>query len=400
VNLIEFWDPQGFANSQGKGGKGLGSSGGKKGNGNGNFSVYVAFALCQGEVSFTGAVHGFGGWNRIWANGSVSFINLVSINVYTGADGQAPDPVFVSKDTNTPVLGYSGTAYATGTPIQLGSSPALPNFSVEVAGPGVGTVGATYPDDANPSFIVTDLLTNTRYGAGFPSGNLDIAGSIADFGTYCQAAQLAMSLILDRSQPCARWIEEIAQLTSCAVVWSGSLLKIIPYGDSTLNANGATWTPDLTWQYSFTDDDYISFGPDSGPVIVTRSDPLVAPNWGSVEYMDSGGNYNPQVVPVFDQGLIDVLGQHTEPPVQAHEFTNPTSAGISGQLLLQRKNYILNTYKFKVGWRFSLLEPMDIVLLSDTTLGLSGASVRVIQIEEDDNGELTITAEEIPGLTP
>jgi uncharacterized damage-inducible protein DinB len=39
---------------------------------------------------------------------------------------------------------------------------------------------------------------------------------------------------------------------------------------------------------------------------------------------------------------------------------------------------------------------MDIVRLNDVTLGLAGAAVRIIQIEEDDNGELTVIAEEIP----
>ncbi len=43
---------------------------------------------------------------------------------------------------------------------------------------------------------------------------------------------------------------------------------------------------------------------------------------------------------------------------------------------------------------------MDIVLISDSTLGLAAAPVRIIQIDEDDNGELAVTAEEIPGLTP
>ena len=74
-----------------------------------------------------------------------------------------------------------------------------------------------------------------------------------------QAAQLAMSLLLDRQQPCARWLEEIAQVAVAAVVWSGSLLKIIPYGDQALSANGATWTPDLTWRYSLGDSDFIDF---------------------------------------------------------------------------------------------------------------------------------------------
>ncbi len=68
-----------------------------------------------------------------------------------------------------------------------------------------------------------------------------------------------MSLLLDRQQPCARWLQEIADLTVAAVVWSGSTLKIIPYGDQALSNNGASWTPNLTWQYSFGDDDFLDF---------------------------------------------------------------------------------------------------------------------------------------------
>ena len=67
---------------------------------------------------------------------------------------------------------------------------------------------------------------------------------------------------------------------------------------------------------------------------------------------------------------------------------------------MQRRLYVRNSYKFKLGWRYALLEPMDIVLISDAALGLSRAAARVTQIEEDQNGELTITAEEIPGVTP
>ena len=67
---------------------------------------------------------------------------------------------------------------------------------------------------------------------------------------------------------------------------------------------------------------------------------------------------------------------------------------------MQRRAYIRNSYKFKLGWRYALLEPMDIVLLTDAALGLAGKAVRITAIEEDDNGELTITADEIPELTP
>jgi hypothetical protein len=211
-------------------------------------------------------------------------------------------------------------------------------------------------------------------------------------------------LLLDRQQPCARWIEEIAQLTVAAVVWSGSLLKIIPYGDQPLSANGASWTPNLTWQYSLGDGDFLDFGASghdgSDPVLLTRADPAQMPNWLAIEYMDSAGSYNQQVLPVWDQGLIDQYGIRNEPSHQAHEFTNPISAALAAQLQLQRQAYVRNTYKFKLGWRYSLLEPMDIVLLTDPTLGLQAAPVRITEIDEDDNGELTVTAEEIPAVTP
>lgn len=405
INLLEFWGQEGFSTSSSKGGKGIGGASGKKGSG-ANYSADVAFGVCQGPVNYTGAPNGFLSGatreNRVWADGSVAGIDSASadLNVYAGNDGQAPDPVFASGDPNLPVLGYSGTSYVTGTPLQLGSSPALPNISFEISGFEVATAGPNFPGDANPSAIITDLLTNPRYGAGFPAANLDTGGSLYDLINYCQAAQLAMSLLLNRQQPCARWLEEIAQLIVAAVVWSGSLLKVIPYGDTALSANGASWTPNLTWQYSLADVDFLDFGGGSDPVLLTRSDPSAATNWLSLEYLDSYNNYNPQIIAVWDQGTIDQYGLRSEPSVQAHELTNATTVNISAQLQLQRKVYVRNTYKFKLGWRYSLLEPMDIVLVTDAALGLSGAAVRITQIDEDDNGELTITAEEIPGVTP
>ncbi len=401
VNLLEFWNFTGSAG--GKGGKGLGGGGGKKGSANQQYAVDVAMGICQGPVSFTGSVYGNSSGNRIWANdGVANGLGQVGLNGYAGNDGQAPDPVFASSDPNQPVVGYSGTCYATGTPLQLGSSPAMPNISFEITGFAAGSAGTAFPNDARPDQIVTDLLTDPRYGAGFPPGNLD-AAAIADWGNYCQAAGLAMSLLLDRQQPAARWIEEVADLTVSAVVWSGNVLRIIPYGDQALSAYGAGWSPNLTWQYSLGDGDFLSWGKggdSDDPVLLTRSDPAQATNWLSLEYMDANNSYNPQIIATFDQGLIDQYGLRTEPSIQAHEFTNPTSTAISAQLQLQRKAYVRNTYQFKLGWRYALLEPMDIVLITDATLGLVAAPVRVTQIEEDDNGELTVTAEEIPGLTP
>lgn len=419
VNIIGGF---GFSGSAGGGKKGGGKGGGKGSKkGGGNFSVNVAMAICQGPVSFRGAPAGFVGsgsppnYNRVWADGGVSGVQTSGLTTYAGVDGATPDPVFASSSGDPPILGYSGTAYATGTPMQLGSTPALPNISFEISG--MGSIanggpgcGPNFPGDTNPEFIISDLMTNSRYGCGFPAANVDSAGSFADFANYCQAAEIAMSVTMDRQQPAARWIEEICQLAVAAPLWSGTLFKIIPYYTGVLSANSATWTPSLVAQYALTDADLLDFsgspfggtsgGGSSGtdPVTVTRSDPAQATNWLGIEFMDVTYSYNQEVIPVFDQGAIDTYGIKQEPSVLAPEITNPTSATASGQLQLQRKQYVRNTFKFKLGWRFALLEPMDIVDVSDTVVGLSAGAVRITQIDEDDNGELTITAEEMPDI--
>ena len=65
------------------------------------------------------------------------------------------------------------------------------------------------------------------------------------------------------------------------------------------------------------------------------------------------------------------------------------------QLLLQRKLYVRNEYEFDLGWKYCRLEPMDIVTLTDESLGLDRFPVRITRIEEDQDGLLTVTAEEL-----
>lgn len=394
VNLVEYWGFKGAGSSGLKGGKGLGNSGGKKAGG--NFSVYVAYAICQGPINFTGAPLGFSGNNRVWANGSVIGINRAPVNIYDGNDGAAPDPVFATSDPNTPVQGYSGTAYVTGTPLQLGSSPALPSVQFEISGFLTGVDTGTYTGDANPAHIITDMLTNPRYGAGFPSSNIDISGTFADFAAYCQAWRLVMSLLMDRQQPTGRWIDEICQLTVSAVFWSGSKLKIVPFADVPMVGNGTTWAPNLTAVADLRENDFIAVS-GSDPVVLIRSDPAQATNWLSLEYMNSSNSYNPAMVPVWNQGAIDRAGgPRTEASIQAHEFVWPEAASNAAELILARRQQIRNTYKFTVGWQQSRLEPMDIVTISDSTLGLVATPVRIIDITENDNGDLAITAEQLP----
>lgn len=399
INLIEYWGFQSSGKSGLKGGgKGIGQTGGKKGSGT-TFSVNVAWALCEGPVAFAGSQWAVSGVNRVWVNGigvAHTDSRLGTLNFYAGHDGQAADPVFLTSDTNTPVVNYSGTAYITSTPIDLGASPAMPDFSAEVSGPGAGTAGSDYPGDVRPDNIVSYLLTDSELGVGFPSANLDLAGSVEDWGTYCQATGMVMSMILDRQQAVGRWIEELTTLTTSAVVWSGSKLKIIPYDTGSYTAHGATWTANTTVQYSLADADFIApSGRD--PVEIDVPDAALVPNWLSMEVLDGSVGYNVSLVHFSDQSLIDQFGRRTEAVVQGHEFTNPSSGFVALQKMMLKKAYVRNKYTFTLSARHSRLEPMDIVALTDPAINLGAKPVRITQITENDNGELEITAEELMG---
>ncbi len=71
-------------------------------------------------------------------------------------------------------------------------------------------------------------------------------------------------------------------------------------------------------------------------------------------------------------------------------------AAIAAQLWLQRTLYIRAQYKFTLSWAFALLEPGDLLEVTDAGMGLAAYPVRIIQIDEDEkNGTLDVTCEDL-----
>jgi hypothetical protein len=179
------------------------------------------------------------------------------------------------------------------------------------------------------------------------------------------------------------------------VVWSGGLLKFVPLGDSAITASGKSWTPNLTVLYALTDEDFVhSEGED--PIKITRSDPYAGYNQQSVEIQARSDSYNTGPITVFDQSAIDRFGLRAGSTVTAHEICDLAVGQRAAQLILQRGLYIRNTYEFRLSAEFCLLDPMDLVSLTDPLLGLNATVVRITDIEEADDGTLSVTAEEFP----
>ena len=177
---------------------------------------------------------------------------------------------------------------------------------------------------------------------------------------------------------------------------------LFAYGDEGTNVEitftyqiAASFSPNLTPIYDLTDDDF-KFENNEDPLQVSRSDPYEAYNVWRLEVADRDNAYNLTSVESRDQNAVELYGMRIAPTVTAHEICDTNVGLISGQLMLQRAVYIRNTYKFRLSWECCLLDPMDLVTVTDTVLGLSRAAVRITEIEEDENGFLSVTAEEFP----
>jgi hypothetical protein len=522
-NLLDYDDFRATPSSK-TGGKGKGGGGGKGGGQQYTYSASFIMGLCQGPIAGIGIVW----WDKnITTLAGLS--GLSSINL--GNDGQAADPFWL---TNHPAkaLGYSGTANFTCDNYQLGNTATLPNFSVELEGVEAGSGANGF--DANPAAVVADFLTNTRYGAGFPGVDLDPSMTSLDatsYRSYCFAAGIFVSPMMDTQQTAQQCLAEIANLSNSAVVWSGGLLKIIPYGDQPLTASyqlitlggsaaiaaGATlsiafsnaalagspitvsytttgqeqtyaavgaglaqailgtaplpsfgfwagvspdgmmiamlsteaqttsfavgasgsvtialggtsgrfsYTPNTTPLYSLGEDDYIvqasGVGVNTGvsaggaasraggapitggfaddPVHIIRATPADANNYIQLQCKDRGNSYNSHVVETFDQSAVDLYGIRRDTSLKADMIVDPYLTGaVVAQLQLQRSLLFRNTYTFKLGWKYCLLEPMDLVQITDSRLGAAALTVRITAVEEDDKGTLTITAEDFFG---
>lgn len=364
------------------GGKGGGS---KTSNTTFSYSASLMLGLCENQIKKIGL---------IWVDkeqyvpkqeGSITLdpIDQLKFELYDG-NNNPPWGWLVSKHPdqaiNYPYLGYVACAN-----YEMGNSASLSNHNFEV----ISTITLSETiDDANPADVIEDFITHPRYGAA-PELNM---ADLSEFSTYCRAANLLISPAFTEQRAAYETINEIVEAVNCAVVPSPDGLKIKSFGDSALTGNGVTFTPNLTPVYHLTDDDFID---DEEPVQVRRSRDTDAYNHVQIEYINRYNQYNTETVEAKDQANIEMYGLRTEDPVENHFFCEPKIARHAAQLRLQRLLYVRNEYEFRLGWKYCRLEPMDIVTLTDPVLGLNRFLVRITRIEEDEQGELTVTAEEL-----
>ena len=128
---------------------------------------------------------------------------------------------------------------------------------------------------------------------------------------------------------------------------------------------------------------------------VTRKQVADASNQFQVEFLNRANQYNVQIAEAKDQAQINLNGLRPNSPLAMHFVCEQSTAQNIAQVMMQRSLYVRNEYAFKLGWGYIRLEPMDIVTITDSGLGLNRFPVRITKIDEDNDGLLSVAAEEL-----
>ncbi len=439
-NLIWYGDFKATPKKSGgkSGGKGGVTGSSAKGQaGDNTYQASFAVALCAGAIQGIGQV-----WDTTGAADTPPSLGG-GVTIQAGASGQAPWGYLAALHPDQ-ALGYNGLAYVGLANMPLGESPSLPNLSFEVIGFGPAAIPTTwsvppsghawqtsyappsYPTapfaaiaavvktpaarqnivfDTAPAFCIADLLTSSNYGAGLAPG---LIGDLTQYATWCQAAGIGLSAALTEQRDCRSILRDWLDATLADAYWSQGQIKIASFADQAVTGTAAdgssiTYTPNLTPVMSIDNSLMLAGasgqgGGDAGPLTVTRKDPAEVSNRITIEYSDRDSAYNTVTVTADDAAHIAAYGLRPAPNLRADFITVGAVAQRIADLRLARETGVLATYEWRMRSPGELLEPFDVVAISDAALGLANYPVRVTEVEEEDDSVFHITGEDIPGV--
>ena len=355
--------------------------GGKGGGGNITSTTYTyttsfAMGLCESVVTSIG---------NVWSDATLTTMSDQGLDLMTGGPGQAPWSYLTTHHAGV-ALNYPDLCYVGGGNFNLGTSTSVPNLRFEVV---TASAGAAGTPDALPSQIIQDIAA----AAGFPISKF---GDLTQYANFVGANGLFLSPALITQQRAADHLNSIFEMTFTAPLCSEGLLKVIPYGDTAITGYGYTFTPNVTPVYALTDDHFLANDGEM-PIDINRVALSDCKNVLNIEFQDRANQYATNSITARDEAHISQFGQRPADTKTYDHIKTSAIASAVGYMIMQKDLYVTNTYSFVLGWRFCLLEPMDIVTITHSLMGLNGAPVRITKItERASDNSLLIEAEDFP----
>lgn len=199
---------------------------------------------------------------------------------------------------------------------------------------------------------------------------------------------------MDAQRKASDWIEDLCTVMNVAPVWSGFRLKIRPRAEASAVGHGAIYTsPSSAGPVAELDEsDFI--GSSSEPMIaVERKAQVDVPNLLQFQHPNRDSDYNHVVTAQPEQSTIALFGVRKDAPKLMPYFQSAAIARLVLGVESRRRNYLRNTYKFKLNAKWKLLEPMDLVTITDPQVGIFGVPVRLTKVVEDADYNLDCEAE-------
>jgi hypothetical protein len=266
-----------------------------------------------------------------------------------------------------------------------------------VATPGTYTVKIALPSGGNWALGLI-ALKNAQTAPPYTKalGNILDPATALNARAGCRANGLFGSASLDSQKKAADWLAELLACANTAAVWSGQRLKLIFRSEVSAVGNGQVYTAPTSSGPVLDITEDMLIGDSSGPLItITDKTPAVDdPNIRQIEFLDRDGDYNPSVASWPEQSSISIYGPKKDSPKVLHEIVDPV---VARKLLAieARRNALVKprTYKFKGKANLGMLEPMDLVTINDSLVGISHLPVRLTSTAEDDKHNIDCEAE-------
>ena len=410
-NLIDWLN---FKASPANSGGGKGGGGGGKGqSGSYNYSVTGIVSLGEGPISNVLTIYNGNAIDFLIIPDARTLADLATLGItptygdatynasfLLGSYSQSAWP-YLTGNAPSHALSYRGEALVAFPNLPLGSSPTFPNFNFEVLW-GINSDVPALGPDANPADWITAFLTNADWGIGFPAVLL---GPLTNLQSYCRATGMLVSPVIIDQTAASSHLGDLMKALGADFCWSQGQLSCVPYTDQVVFGNGATFIPAaLSPVYDLTPDDYLpnsgslGSGSSSGqtPIAVIRKDSAQILNKVQVEFLDRANLYNPATISASNDAAIIESKRLRLSDLRAHHFfCLRAAASVSASLQLAREQ-VTTLYQFTLPPQFILLDPMDVVTLTEPNLGLVRQAVRITEIQENADRTLTFTAEDVP----
>lgn len=292
--------------------------------------------------------------------------------------------------------------------IVIGSSPADNNNTVidSRATKYPGTYTVSYGDIGSGTIFSNVLiaLKNSQPNTfTSPLGNILDDTTMQQTRLQCRAYGLNGSLVMDSQKQASDWLKELYQVADAAPVWSGFVLKSIPYAEQSMAGNGAIYiSPTASGPIAnMTEADFVASASEP-PVTITRKAQVDAPNLQQIQSPNRDADYNQTVTAQPDNGSMSLYGTRKEAPKVFTSIQTSVVANMILGIMVREANIVRNSYSFKLQPKWANLEAMDLITipLQSTMPAINpgqpvggSIAVRLTSVSVDDKFVVECTAE-------